>query len=100
MRSAAAPSTGTSRGLALAGGADGLDLVARILADGAAHLTQRGLLVCEVGDGRAAVERRLAAPRAALAEGRSVHRRARRARFSRQNGRFASKAAHVGSRER
>ena len=45
-------------GLALAAGRDGLDLVARILEQAPAHLAPGGLLVCEVGDGRRAVERR------------------------------------------
>lgn len=44
--------------LALAGGADGLDLVARLLAQAPDHLQPDGLLVCEVGDGQAAVRRR------------------------------------------
>jgi ribosomal protein L3 glutamine methyltransferase len=44
-------------GLALAAGRQGLDLVARILANVAAHLTPAGLLVCEVGDGKRALER-------------------------------------------
>src|SRR5204863_8214191 len=44
--------------LALAGGTDGLDLVARILAQAPEYLAAGGLLVCEVGDGRAAVQRR------------------------------------------
>jgi ribosomal protein L3 glutamine methyltransferase len=47
--------------LALAGGDDGLDLVARILAAAPGHLEPKGLLVCEVGDGKAAVERRFRA---------------------------------------
>ncbi len=42
---------------ALAAGADGLDLVRRILRDAPAHLAPRGLLVCEVGDARRALER-------------------------------------------
>jgi ribosomal protein L3 glutamine methyltransferase len=46
--------------LALSGGADGLALVARILAAAPAHLERDGLLVCEVGDARQAVERRFA----------------------------------------
>ena len=46
--------------LALAGGSDGLDLVARILAAASAHLAPDGLLVCEVGDGKAAAQRRFA----------------------------------------
>lgn len=45
-------------GLALAAGRDGLDLVARILAEAPGHLAEKGALVCEVGDGRKAVERR------------------------------------------
>ena len=44
-------------GLALAAGRDGLDLVARILAEKDARLNPGGLLVCEVGDGRRAFER-------------------------------------------
>jgi ribosomal protein L3 glutamine methyltransferase len=43
--------------LALHGGADGLDLVRRILAEAAAHLTPQGWLVLEVGHNRARVER-------------------------------------------
>jgi ribosomal protein L3 glutamine methyltransferase len=42
--------------LAHAGGADGLDLVRRILDGADAHLTRDGLLVMEVGTGRAALE--------------------------------------------
>ena len=42
--------------LALAGGADGLDVVRRILAESAAHLKPKGLLVVEVGAGRRRVE--------------------------------------------
>jgi ribosomal protein L3 glutamine methyltransferase len=37
--------------LAHAGGADGLDLVRRILAEARAHLTPEGALVCEIGRG-------------------------------------------------
>jgi ribosomal protein L3 glutamine methyltransferase len=44
-------------GLALAAGKNGLDVVARILAEARRHLARNGLLVCEVGDGRKAVER-------------------------------------------
>jgi len=43
--------------LALAGGPDGLDVVRRVMADARTHLNSQGLLVIEVGDGRAAVER-------------------------------------------
>jgi ribosomal protein L3 glutamine methyltransferase len=43
--------------LALAGGSDGLDLVRRIIAQAAAHLQAHGLLVCEIGDNRRALER-------------------------------------------
>jgi ribosomal protein L3 glutamine methyltransferase len=43
--------------LALLGGADGLDLVRRIVAEAAAHLTPQGWLVLEVGHARARVER-------------------------------------------
>jgi ribosomal protein L3 glutamine methyltransferase len=42
---------------ALAGGADGLQLVRRILRDAAHALAPRGLLVCEVGAGRRALQR-------------------------------------------
>ncbi len=43
--------------LALAAGEDGLDLVRRILAEAAAHLTPGGVLVCEIGGNRRALER-------------------------------------------
>ena len=46
--------------VALAGGADGLAFVARILAAAPMRLEADGLLVCEVGDARRAVERRFA----------------------------------------
>ena len=42
--------------LALAGGDDGLDVVRRILRDGKRYLTQRGLLLVEVGAGRETLE--------------------------------------------
>ncbi|HTN27836.1 MAG TPA: 50S ribosomal protein L3 N(5)-glutamine methyltransferase [Burkholderiales bacterium] len=42
---------------ALEAGADGLDFVRRILREARDHLTPRGLLVCEVGDSRLALER-------------------------------------------
>jgi ribosomal protein L3 glutamine methyltransferase len=42
--------------LALAGGPDGLDVVRKVIAEARAHLNPEGLLVVEVGDGRAAVE--------------------------------------------
>ncbi len=38
------------------GGADGLDIVRRILGEAPKHLTARGTLVCEVGRGRGALE--------------------------------------------
>lgn len=44
-------------GLALAGGKDGLDLVHRILAGAAAKLSGRGVLICEIGHNRRALER-------------------------------------------
>lgn len=44
-------------GMALAAGKDGLEPVRRILAEAPAHLSPAGLLVCEVGDGRRALER-------------------------------------------
>lgn len=43
--------------MALAAGADGLDLVRKIIAHAAAHLHAQGLLVCEIGDSRKALER-------------------------------------------
>jgi len=43
--------------MALAAGADGLDLVRRIVDAAPKHLTPRGLLVCEVGDARRSLER-------------------------------------------
>jgi len=43
--------------LALAAGEDGLDLVRRILAEAKEHLTSGGLLVCEIGGNRRALER-------------------------------------------
>jgi ribosomal protein L3 glutamine methyltransferase len=42
--------------LALAGGADGLDLIRRILGEAAAHLAPGGGLLCEIGTGRARLE--------------------------------------------
>jgi ribosomal protein L3 glutamine methyltransferase len=44
--------------LALAAGSDGLIVVERILREAKAHLAPRGLLLCEVGDSRRALERR------------------------------------------
>lgn len=44
-------------GLALAGGREGMDFVSRILAAAPEHLSRTGLLVCEVGSGRPALER-------------------------------------------
>jgi len=51
-------------GLALAGGRDGLDFASRILEAAPAHLNPGGLLVCEIGENRAALRR--AWPRARL----------------------------------
>ena len=42
--------------LALAGGADGMDLIRRIVADAPAHLSDDGVLVLEIGHERAAFE--------------------------------------------
>lgn len=42
--------------VALAAGRDGLDVVRRILAEAGNHLAPQGLLVCEVGDSRRALE--------------------------------------------
>jgi len=44
-------------GIALAGGRQGLDFVGRILEGAAVHLEPKGLLVCEVGENRKAMER-------------------------------------------
>jgi ribosomal protein L3 glutamine methyltransferase len=71
-------------GLALGAGREGLDFVARILDEIEARLTPAGLLVCEVGDGRKALER--AYPRGALLWPRDevfIWRRARTAAASR-----------------
>lgn len=43
--------------MALAGGRDGLDIVRRILHEAAVHLNPQGGLLCEVGRGRARLER-------------------------------------------
>ena len=43
--------------LALAGGGDGLALLRRLLAQARQHLSARGLLVCEIGGNRRALER-------------------------------------------
>ena len=43
--------------MSLAAGKDGLDLVHRILAEAKDHLTPQGLLVCEIGGNRKALER-------------------------------------------
>lgn len=42
--------------LAFDGGADGLDIIRRILDEAAAHLTPQGGLLCEIGRGREALE--------------------------------------------
>jgi ribosomal protein L3 glutamine methyltransferase len=42
---------------ALAGGADGLDFVRRLLREAPRYLTRRGTLVCEIGNNRPALER-------------------------------------------
>jgi ribosomal protein L3 glutamine methyltransferase len=44
-------------GRALAGGVDGLALVHRILREAPGHLTPQGVLVCEIGHNRTALER-------------------------------------------
>ena len=51
-------------GLALSGGRDGLQFALRIIAGASARLNPRGLLVCEVGENRDALER--ACPRTEL----------------------------------
>jgi ribosomal protein L3 glutamine methyltransferase len=43
--------------MALAGGVDGLDIIRRILSHAPLHLTASGMLVCEIGHGRAILER-------------------------------------------
>jgi ribosomal protein L3 glutamine methyltransferase len=42
--------------LAFAGGADGLDIIGRILKEAGQHLTPDGGLLCEIGRGRPALE--------------------------------------------
>jgi ribosomal protein L3 glutamine methyltransferase len=49
-------------GMALGAGRDGLNVVRRILADAPRYLTPRGLLVCEVGEARRAVEKAFPLP--------------------------------------
>jgi ribosomal protein L3 glutamine methyltransferase len=44
-------------GIALGAGAKGLDFVARILSDYPYHLNPGGMLVCEIGDNKRALER-------------------------------------------
>ncbi|MGQ0655402.1 MAG: 50S ribosomal protein L3 N(5)-glutamine methyltransferase [Betaproteobacteria bacterium] len=44
-------------GMALGAGREGLDIVKRIVRDAARHLAPRGLLVCEVGEARRALEK-------------------------------------------
>jgi ribosomal protein L3 glutamine methyltransferase len=44
-------------GIALAGGGDGLQFLSKILGEAAEHLSPRGLLVCEIGENRKALER-------------------------------------------
>ena len=44
--------------LALAGGKDGLELVARMMAQVDQHLEPGGILVCEIGEGKPAMQRR------------------------------------------
>jgi ribosomal protein L3 glutamine methyltransferase len=85
--------------LALAGGADGLDLIARIVAESAAHLEPGGLLVCEVGDGRTAVRRRFPALRLQW-PGKEVFSAGRDALASAANKGAASRARPTGSRAR
>ncbi|HEV3043132.1 MAG TPA: 50S ribosomal protein L3 N(5)-glutamine methyltransferase, partial [Roseiarcus sp.] len=43
--------------LAHEGGRDGLDIVRRIVAGAGAHLSDRGAIICEIGRGRAILER-------------------------------------------
>ncbi len=50
------PEYAAEPGLAHAAGADGLDIVRRILAEAGAHLEPDGCLIVEVGQGRAALE--------------------------------------------
>ena len=51
------PEYGFEPSTALAAGKDGLDFVRKILSQARSHLASRGLLVCEVGDGRRVLER-------------------------------------------
>ena len=43
-------------GLALASGADGLDIVRRILREASDYLTENGVLICEVGNSDVTLE--------------------------------------------
>ena len=56
-RGEAYPDPARAAEMALAAGADGMDLVRRIVQQAAAHLEPGGLLFVEVGDGREALER-------------------------------------------
>jgi len=79
--------------LALAGGADGLDLVARMLAEAPDYLEPNGILVCEIGDGQAGVRRRF--PKIKLAWPRPevfIYDPARTARASRTPSSRAARA--------
>jgi ribosomal protein L3 glutamine methyltransferase len=51
------PEFGAEPRLAHDGGRDGLDVVRRILKEAGAHLNDRGALICEIGRGRAILER-------------------------------------------
>jgi ribosomal protein L3 glutamine methyltransferase len=89
-------------GMALAAGSDGLDIVRRILAEAPARLNPGGLLVCEVGDGRKAVER--AYPRLRLRWPRDevfvleAPRKARAARMPATRGRASREGSLRGRR--
>lgn len=50
------PEYGAEPVLAHAGGADGFDIVRRIIAEAKQHLTERGALICEFGSGRELLE--------------------------------------------
>lgn len=50
------PEYGYEPAMALAGGADGMDIVRRILDEAPRHLTPQGILVCEIGQGKEIVE--------------------------------------------
>ena len=80
--------------LAFDGGADGLDIVRRILNEAGRHLTAEGGLLCEIGRGRERLEAAYPAIAAALARYRGF---ARRSVLDRRRGSVTA-ALHANNR--